>query len=527
MQRSEIDQSAQVPPLPADEEAAKAATESTSGDASEQQDEATPSEFASHDPRTGELVGRHPLTTPTRLAEALAVSRLAATWWQELGFAQRRIRLDQWRVSLFRQIEPIAALICAETGKPLDDARLELLMVLEHLRWAAEHAERTLRRRRVATGRLMTNHASTVEYQPYGVVGVIGSAGEPAFAPMGSVVGALAAGNAVILKPSELTPGVAVALAEAFNEVVPEHPVFTVATGDGATGAALCSVGVDKISFVGSAAAAKQVLVDCAQTLTPVAVECGGKDVMLVDSDADLVAAAESAVWGAMSNAGQNSTSLERVYVLDEVADRFVDLVEQRARRLRPGGQPGADLGPVQLPSQVDVIREHLSDAIERGARCLVGGPESLRPPYVEPVILLDVPEDAAVLTERTGGPILVINRVPDLDAAVQAANASAFGLGASVFSASRGEEIAANLRAGMVAVNSAGTIGVVPALALGGTGGSGYGRVRGAAGLHEFAQAKSVTRRRGRPLINALTFGRRAGTVRRLLRLVRMRYGR
>ncbi|APU13499.1 MULTISPECIES: aldehyde dehydrogenase family protein [Actinoalloteichus] len=488
---------------------------------------AEPAEFTSYDPRTGEVVGGHRLTSPAEVVTVVAEARTASAWWRELGFAGRRARLDRWRVALFGQIEQLAALICAETGKPLDDARLELLMVLEHLRWAAENAEGILRRRRVATGRLMTNHASTVEYQPLGVVGVIGPASQPAFAPMSSVVGALSAGNTVVLKPSELTPGVAVALAVAFAEIVPEHPVLSVITGDGSTGANLCSAGVDKISFTGKADTARRVLIDCAQTLTPVVVECGGKDVMLVDSDADLVDAAESAVWGAMSNAGQSSTSLERVYVVDEVADRFVDLVEQRARRLRPGGQPGADLGPVQQSSQVDVIREQLAEAIDQGARCLVGGLESLRPPYVEPVVLLDVPEDSTVLTEPTRGPMLVINRVPDLDTAVRLANASRFGLGASVFSRSRGEEVAASLRAGVIAVNSAGTAGAVPALPLGGVGASGYGRVRGADGLREFATVKSVTRRRGRPLINALTFGRRSGTVRRLLRLVRMRYGR
>ncbi|ASO19022.1 aldehyde dehydrogenase (NAD+) [Actinoalloteichus hoggarensis] len=484
-------------------------------------------EFVSYDPRTGEVVGRHRLASRAEVFAVVADAQPAARWWHELGFAGRRARLDRWRVALFGRIEQLAALICAETGKPLDDARLELLMVLEHLRWAAENAEGVLRRRRVATGRLMTNHASTVEYQPVGVVGVIGSASRPAFAPMGAVVDSLAAGNAVVLKPSELTPGVAIALAEAFGELVPEHPVLTVITGDGRTGADLCSAGVDKISFTGKADAARQVLIDCARTMTPVVVECGGKDAMLVDSDADLVAAAESAVWGAMSNAGQSSTSLERVYVLDDVADRFIDLVEQRARRLRPGGQPGADLGPVQQAGQVEVIRGQLAEAIDQGARCLVGGLESLRPPYVEPVVLLDVPEDSSVLTEPTRGPMLVINRVPDLDTAVRLVNASRFGLGASVFSTSRGEEIAARLRAGAIAVNSAGTIGIVPALPLGGVGASGHGRVRGADGLREFARVKSVTRRRGRPLINALTFGRRSGTVRRLLRLVRMRYGR
>ncbi|MGH3911175.1 MAG: aldehyde dehydrogenase family protein, partial [Pseudonocardiaceae bacterium] len=349
----------------------------------------------------------------------------------------------------------------------------------------------------------------------------------PAHTPMGSIGYALAAGNAVVFKPSEFTPGVGHALAESLAEVVGEHPLLQVVTGFGETGAAVCRAGVGKLSFTGSTDTAKRVMAACAETLTPVVIECGGKDALLVDTDADLDAAAEAAVWGAMANAGQTCVGVERVFVAETVAAEFTDRVVARAQRLRAGGEPTADLGPITMPGQVDVIRAHLADALARGATALVGGAESVRSPYVEPVVLADVPEDSIAVTEETFGPTLTVHRVADLDEAVGRVNAGRYGLGAAVYSAHRGAEIAARLRCGMVSVNGVVSFTAVPALPFGGVGDSGFGRVHGPDGLREFARAKSVTRRRFRPPLEVLTFARRSWAVRLLLRIVRMRYGR
>ncbi len=265
----------------------------------------------------------------------------------------------------------------------------------------------------------------------------------------------------------------------------------------------------------------------CAESLTPVLVECGGKDALIVDSDADLDAAAQAAVWGGMSNAGQTCVGVERVYVVEAVADRFIELVTARAGRLRPGGEPGADLGPITLPRQVDIIREHVRDALDRGGRAVVGGPESIRPPFVEPVVLVDVPEDAAAVTDETFGPTLTITRVADADEAVRLANASRYGLGGTVFARARGDELARALRAGMVAVNSVISFAAVPSLPFGGVGDSGFGRIHGEDGLREFARAKSITRKRFRVPLQPMTFDRGSRTVRRLMRLIQLRYRR
>lgn len=483
--------------------------------------------FESLDPRTGEVVGRHPVDDATTVRTQVDSARTAQQAWEELGFTGRKQCLDRWRKLLLRRYDEFAGVICTETGKPMDDARMELALVVDHLHWAAANAEKVLRRRKVSPGFLMANQAASVEQRPFGVVGVIGPWNYPAFTPMGSIAYSLAAGNAVVFKPSELTPGAGKWLVDSFTEAVPEHPVLRLVTGFGETGAALCRSGADKIAFTGSTATGKRVMATCAETLTPVLVECGGKDALIVDTDGDLQAAVEAALWGAMSNAGQTCIGVERVYVAEPVADRFIELISERARTLRPGGEPGADLGPITMPSQVDVIREHVDGALRGGGRAVVGGTDSVRPPFVEPVVLTDVPEDADAITEETFGPVVVVQRVRDVDEGVQLANSTRYGLGATVFSRSRGEQLARQLRTGMVAVNSVIAFAAVPALPFGGVGNSGFGRIHGADGLREFTRPQSITRTKFSIPLNPMSFSRPKGTVRTVVRLLRLFRGR
>jgi acyl-CoA reductase-like NAD-dependent aldehyde dehydrogenase len=487
----------------------------------------SPSRFPSTDPRTGEVVAYHPVDDEAAVRAAVARAQPAAEWWRNLGFAQRRRRLLSWCSALTRQVDELAELICAETGKPRDDARLECVLVIAHLDWAARNAERVLRRRRVRSNLLMVHEASSVAYEPYGVIGVIGPWNYPAHTPMGSISYALAAGNAVVLKPSELTPGVGQALAESLAAVVTEQPILQVVTGFAETGTALCRAGVNKLAFTGSTATAKTVMATCAETLTPVVIECGGTDALLVDTDADLAAAADAAVWGAMANAGQTCVGVERVYAVDGIADELTERIVARTRRLRVGGEPTADLGPITRPEQVEVIRDHLADALACGGTALVGGAESLCPPFMEPIVLTGVPETSTAVTEETFGPTLTVHRVASLDEAVQRVNAGRYGLGAAVFSRRRGAEIAGRLRCGMVAINSVVSYAAVPSLPFGGVGDSGFGRIHGADGLREFSRSKAITHRRFRPVVEFLTFDRPAWAVRLLLRIVRVLYGR
>jgi acyl-CoA reductase-like NAD-dependent aldehyde dehydrogenase len=489
-------------------------------------DGAVPATFDSLDPRTGDVVGTHPVHGAAAVEAAVARATGAAQWWADLGFDERRRRLGEWRKALVRRIDDIARIVREETGKPFDDARLELVLAVDHLDWAARNAEKVLRRRRVPAGLLMSNQAASLAYAPIGVVGVIGPWNYPVFTPMGSIAYALAAGNAVVFKPSELTPGVGLALADSLAEIVEGQPLFQVVTGFGETGAALCRApGIGKIAFTGSTATGKRVMATCAETLTPVIIECGGKDPLIVDADADLEAAADATVWGGMSNAGQTCVGVERVYVLDAVAEEFTARVVAKAGVLRSGAT--GDYGPMTMPSQVDVVRGHVEDALARGGRAVVGGAESAHSPFVEPVVILDVPEDSRAVTEETFGPLIVVNRVPDVDEAVRRANATGYGLGATVFSARRGEEIAARLRCGMVAINSVISFAGIPSLPFGGVGDSGFGRIHGADGLREFTRPQAVARQRFALPIAVTSFRRTSGGMKALLGIVRLRHGR
>ncbi|MPZ88893.1 MAG: aldehyde dehydrogenase family protein [Nitriliruptorales bacterium] len=484
-----------------------------------------PRTFDSVNPATGDVVGTHPVDGPEQVGGAVARARPAAQWWAELGFDERRRRLKAWKGIVARRAGELAELIHRENGKPTVDAFIEIMVSVDLIEWASRKAKKVLGPRRMPAGLTMINHAASLEYQPLGVIGVIGPWNYPLVTPMGSLASALAAGNAVVFKPSEFTPGVGLWLAKHFDSVVPEHPVFQVVTGYGETGAALCASGVDKIAFTGSARTGRKVMAACATNLTPVLMECGGKDAMIVAEDADVDAAADAAVWGGMSNAGQTCIGVERIYVAEPVYDEFVGRVTEMARELTPGSHPEAHYGPITMPGQINVISRHLNDALDRGARALVGGAGSVHPPYVDPVVLVDVPAEAPAMCEETFGPTLAITRVRDHEEALRLANETAYGLAASVFSRRHGMGVARRLRTGMTSVNSVLSFSAVPSLPFGGVGESGFGRVHGEDGLREFSRAKAITRQRFRPAVNATTFAKRsdrtAAVMARLLHLV------
>jgi aldehyde dehydrogenase (NAD+) len=478
-------------------------------------------------PATGEVVGVHPVADRTEVEAAVARARVWADWWAGIGFDQRKEVLTLWKGVITRRMDQLAGVVHEETGKPRADAMLEIGLTVEHLAWAAGHAGKVLGRRRVPSGLLMANHTATVEYLPLGVVGVIGPWNYPVFTPMGSIVYALAAGNAVVFKPSELTAGVGLWLAESLAEVVPDQALLQVVVGRGATGDALCRSGVDKLAFTGSPATGRKVMAACAESLTPVVIEAGGKDALLVDEDADIEAAADAAAWGAFSNAGQTCTGVERVYVHEKVHDAFLDALTRRARSVHAGTDPDAAFGPMTLPSQVDVARRHIEDALARGGHAVVGGPEAVGDRFVQPTVLTDVPPDSAAITEETFAPTVTVTRVRDMDEAVGLANATRYGLGSTVFSKAHGPELARRLRSGMTAVNSVISFAGIPALPFGGIGESGFGRIHGPDGLREFTYAKAVARQRVKAPINLTSFSRTAKDDRAFARLLTVLHGR
>lgn len=489
----------------------------------------TETSFASVDPRTEEVLGRYAIAGKAEVAEAVGRARSAARWWDVQGYRGRKSWMLEFKSAIVAEVEALTAVISQETGKSEEDALLEVMLAVEHLDWAARRAPRVLRQRKVHSGMVSANQLSCVGYRPYGVIGVIGPWNYPAYTPMGSIAYALAAGNAVVFKPSELTPGVGVWLAEKWQSLAPTQPVLQVITGDGATGAALCRAGVDKIAFTGSTATAKRVMATCAETLTPLVAECGGKDAMVVDADADIDAAAGFAAFGAMGNAGQTCAGVERVYVAAPVYEQFLATLTDKVRSLHAGAGTGAAYGPMTLGRQTDVVLGQIEDALAKGGRAVLGGVDSVRAPYVEPVILTEVPEDSTAVTEETFGPTVVVNKVRDLDEGIDRANASKYGLGASVFTKSntRGRRAAHRLRVGVVTVNSVLGFAGVPALPFGGVGDSGFGRIHGADGLREFSTVKSITVQRFTAPLNLLTMDRKPRDVKISAWVLKARHGR
>jgi acyl-CoA reductase-like NAD-dependent aldehyde dehydrogenase len=483
--------------------------------------------FVSSHPATGHEVGRFPINDSEQVERTVESATSAAIWWQALGWKARELRLLAWNALLTQRIDEISELISNETGKPVSDARLEATLAIGHLSWAAKHARKVLGGDARPPGLLMANMGARVDRVPFGVIGVIGPWNYPLFTPMGSIAYALAAGNAVVFKPSEYTPAVALYLSSTLSEIVPEVPLLQVITGHGATGQALCRSKVGKIAFTGSTATAKKVAAVCAESLKPMIAECGGKDAVIVASDANLALAAEQTIWAAMSNAGQSCIAAERVYVERSVAAEFIRLSSQISKTLKPGSDAKSSYGAATMASQIDIVEAHIKDAITRGGRLVIGGEESVQRPYVFPVIIADVPEDSIAMTEETFGPTICINTVDSIDEAIRLANDSRYGLGASVWSKHHGNEIASKLHCGMVSVNSTFAFTAVASVPFGGVGDSGYGRIHGPEGLLEFTFARSVISRRFKPPLSFTTFKRTAKTDSTIKRLVKILHGR
>jgi acyl-CoA reductase-like NAD-dependent aldehyde dehydrogenase len=490
---------------------------------------AVPAEtFDTVNPATSEVIATFPAMRESEVGALVERAHHAAAWWAGLTWKERQTRLLAWKSHITRYMGRLAELVHTETGKPLADAQLEIILAIVHIDWAARNARKVLGARRVRSGLIAINQAATVEYQPLGVIGVIGPWNYPVFTPMGSIAYALAAGNAVVFKPSEFTPAVGGWLVSSFAEVTGEQPVLQLITGAAETGRALAGSAVDKIAFTGSAATAKKVMAACAENLTPMVAECGGKDAFLVSADANLDAAADAAAWGAVSNAGQTCVGVERVYVMEDVYHTFLEKLSERIAAARPGDDREASYGPMTMPGQIDIVERHIADALARGGRPVVGGMDSIRDPYVGPVVLADVPEASRAITEETFGPTLTVTRIPDLETGVQLANAGRYGLGATVFAGNkkRAMKAARALRSGMTSVNSVIAFASVPALPFGGSGDSGFGRIHGADGLREFSHAKSITRQRMRPLMNLTSLARTDKDMRRALSLVTLLHG-
>jgi aldehyde dehydrogenase (NAD+) len=483
--------------------------------------------FNSFNPSNGEVVGRYPIFTSKEVGVVVAQAREASEGWVQLGFNGRKKTLLAWSSYIINNIEEIAELISLETGKPLSDSRLEVSNAVNHIGWAARHAEDIMRTSHRAPGALMANMSATVERSPLGVVGVIGPWNYPIFTPIGSIAYALAAGNTVVFKPSEYTSGVGMWMAESFNAIAPFAGIFTTITGLAETGNALCTSAINKLSFTGSTRTAKLVAAACATQMTPVVLECGGKDPVIVASDANLDRAVDATIWSAMANAGQSCIGAERVYVDEKVADTFIEKAIALASTLTAGAPGEGNYGASTMPSQIGVITSHVKAAIKDGGKFAYGSMKSIQEPFVQPVILVDVPESSAAVREETFGPIIIINRVKSMKEAITLSNDSRYGLGANIWSKRQGKKIASQLHCGMVAINSTFSFAAISSVPFGGVKDSGYGRIHGPEGLLEYTYARTVVRTRFNLPLKILSFKRTAATDRLIVRASKFLKGR
>ena len=483
--------------------------------------------FKSYNPVNNKVIGTYPIQLDKEIDQVVARARVVSTKWVSLGFNGRKKTLLAWSNYIIKNIEEIASIVSLETGKPLSDARLEVSIAVSHIGWAARHAEDIMRTSHRAPGALMANMSATVERSPVGVVGVIGPWNYPIFTPVGSIAYALAAGNTVVFKPSEYTPGVGVWLEESFNSVAPFTDIFTTITGLGQTGAALCNSAIDKLSFTGSTRTAKLVAAACATNMIPVVLECGGKDPVIVASDANIDRAVDATIWSAMANSGQSCIGAERVYVDKKVASVFISKAIELVKTINAGAPGEGSYGPATMPSQIEVIALHLKAAIKDGGKFAYGSAKSVQAPFVQPVILVDVPENSTAIREETFGPIIIINTVENMQQAIELSNSSRYGLGANVWSKRQGKKIASQLHCGMVAINSTFSFAAISAVPFGGVKDSGYGRVHGPEGLLEYTFARTVVRTRFKLPINFLSFKRRAKDDRLVIKATKLLKGR
>lgn len=458
-------------------------------------------EIISYDPATSEEIGRAPLASPEEVQQAVSRARAAQPSWASRSFRDRGRVILRARELMLSERDEIARLISRETGKPAAEAlSMEIVPTLDSLHYFAHASEHLLRPQKIDIGQYgLMGRSSRILFRPVGVVGIISPWNFPLATPAEEVVMALMAGNGVVLKPSELTPLIALKIGEIFRRAGLPEGLLEIVTGDGSTGAALIDARVDKIMFTGSVATGKRVAEAAAKYLTPVVLELGGKDPMIVLEDANLENAARGAVWGAFANAGQACASVERCYVHESIAPQFIERVVAETRALKQGlgSEDAVDIGAMSNERQLQIVADHVNEAERLGAKVLTGGRRAtdLEGFFYEPTVLTNVDHDMTIMRDETFGPVLPLMTFKSEDEAIRLANDSMYGLTASVWTRNiaRGRRIAERIEAGTVMVNEVVYTHGIAQTPWGGVKQSGYGRTHGRMGLLELVTTQHL----------------------------------
>ncbi|HXW56569.1 MAG TPA: aldehyde dehydrogenase family protein [Candidatus Cybelea sp.] len=452
-------------------------------------------------PATGAVLARIASTPPSTMPDLMRRARAAQGDWARRPLRERSSLLRDLQGRIFDARDEIVDAISGEAGKPRVEATFaELILSLDTAGFLARRAGRWLRPERVPHHNLALKAKSGwLEYEPYGVVALISPWNYPFAIPALQAMAAVVTGNAVLLKPSELTARTGALVGELFRRAGCPEGLVQVVQGAGEIGAALVDAGPDKVFFTGSVATGKRIAEACGRKLIPSVLELGGKDAMIVLADADLDVASSAAVWGGFTNCGQACLSVERIYVEEPVADRFIRLCVEKARKLRvgPASDADADIGPLIRRRQLERVEEQLRDAMGRGAKILTGGTRraDLGPTFLEPAVVVNVDHSMKIMREETFGPVIAIRAVESGEEGLRMANDSPFALSASVWTrdSARAKRIASRLRAGSVMINDVASYYGISEAPHGGRGDSGWGRSHSRLGLLEMVQVKYV----------------------------------
>jgi len=483
-------------------------------------------------PATRKPIGEFDCASADDVRAAVERARKAQTGWAELGFDERARHL--WRLldQFVHHQDEIVDAVVAETGKARAEAiSMEVFAPCDALTYYAKHAGKILapEKKRIH-GMMGLMKKLKIVWEPLGVVGLITPWNGPVALTVVPLAQALMAGNAVVHKPSEVTPFSALLVKRFCEDAGLPPDLYEVVQGDGETGAALVEADVDKISFTGSVATGRKVAEACGRRLIPCTLELGGKDAMIVCADADLDRAADGALIGSCMNTGHYCCGTERIYVVEEVYDTFLKKVMDRAQKLRQGDEGEFDVGAVFWDKQMDIIEDHIEDARAKGARILMGGRRNpnLDGLFYEPTVVTDVTHDMKLMRDETFGPIVAIQKVADEDEAIALANDSDYGLNGNVWTrdSHKGFQIAERIHTGAVCVNDMAITYGLPEAPFGGRKSSGIGKVNGEMGLKGYCHPKPISMdRRGKgPIQGGYPYTRKGEAG--MQRVIKLLYG-
>ncbi len=451
-----------------------------------------------NNPATGELIETIPVDSPEAVAATVQRVRANQPEWEAMGIEGRYHWLGKLRDWLLDNEQRVLDTMQAETGKVRADASNEPGYLADLINFYGTRAASFIGEESVRPHTpLLASKKLRIQYRPYPVVGIISPWNFPLILSLGDSIPALQAGCAVVIKPSEFTPLGLAEVIEAWKHEIGGPDVFDCVHGVGETGGALVDE-VDFIQFTGSDRTGRKVMARAAETLTPVSLELGGKDPMIVLADADIERAANAAAWGGMMNSGQICLSIERIYVEEPAYDEFVAKLTAEIGRLRQGADDAAnpkDVGAMTSPNQTAIVEDHVNDALAAGARALTGGKRVEGPgDYFEPTVLVDVDHSMKVMRDETFGPVVGVMKVRDAEEAIQLANDTRYGLGASVFGErERAEGVARRVECGAVNVNDVLINYFAMDVPMGGWKQSGIGMRHGEPGIKKYCRSESL----------------------------------